>query len=68
MRDGADVRLVGYNPSSPGTYSVFHPETLTSSAHTFDDDLKIDYASNSPVLDSDGVSYNGAYVILVLSA
>ena len=59
MRDGEGVKLIGYNPSSPGAYSIFDRETLTSTAHTFKDDLKIDYASNSPVLDSDGVTHNG---------
>ena len=54
------MRLIGYNPSSPGAYSIFDRETLTSTAHTFMDDLKIDYASNSPVLDSNGSTYNGA--------
>ena len=62
MRDGAHVKLIGYNPSSPGAYSVFDPETLTSTARTFDDGLKIDYASNFAVLDADGVTYNGARV------
>ena len=44
---------------SPAARSVFDPDTLTSSAYPFDDSLKIDYASNSPVLDSDGITYNG---------
>ena len=60
IRDGTGVRLIGYNPSSPGAYSEFDPNTLESTkARPFNDSLKIDYASNSPVLDSDGVSYHG---------
>ena len=114
VQDGAHVKLIGYNPSSPGSYrqanpianlianlnanlivnmsraciepvgrafinpksrsranapglplpthSEFDPETLMSTAHTFDDSLKIDYASNFAVLDADGVTYNGARV------
>ena len=57
MLDGAGVKLIGFNPSSPGVYSEFDRDTLTSTAHSFVDTLKIDYASNSPVLDSDGVTY-----------
>lgn len=53
--------LIAYNASSPGAYSVFDPVTLVSSARTFNDGLKIDYSSNSPVLDYDGVSYNSAF-------
>ena len=60
IRDGAGVKLIGYNPSAPGAYSVFDPNTLESTqAQPFKDSLKIDYASNSPTLDSDGVSYHG---------
>ena len=54
------MKLIGYSPSSPGTYSIFDPETLTSTAHTFADALKIDYASNFVVLDPDGSTYTGA--------
>ena len=61
IKDGAEVKLVGYNPSTPGSYSVFDPDMLTSTAHCFEDSLQIDFASNSPVLDSDGVTYNGAF-------
>ena len=60
IRDGAEVKLIGYNHASPGSYSVFDPDTLTSTTHAFADALRIDFASNSPVLDSDGVTFNGA--------
>ena len=53
------MKLIAYNPSAPGTYSVFDPEMLTSTSHTFNDKLRIDVASYSPVLDADGVTYNG---------
>ena len=53
------MKLIGYNPSAPGTYSIFDPETLTSTAHAFVDTLKIDFASNFMVLDPDGATYNG---------
>ena len=61
IRDGVDVRLIGYNASSPGSYSLYDPDTLAWSARAFSDSLQIDYASNSPVLDSDGVTYNGEH-------
>jgi len=69
IRDGADVKMIAYNPSAPGVYSVFDPDTLTSisSALPFNDALKIDYASNSPVLDADGVSYNGARLCVFIA-
>ena len=60
IRDGAGVKLIGYNASAPGAYSVFDPKTLASTAYHFKDNLKIDFASNSPVLDPDGVTFNGA--------
>ena len=60
IRDGADVKLIGYKNASPGSYSVFDPDTLTSTTHAFADALRIDFASNSPVLDADGVTFNGA--------
>ena len=53
------MKLIAYTPSAPGTYSVFDPEMLTSTSHTFNDKLRIDVASYSPVLDADGVTYNG---------
>jgi len=61
VRDASGVMLIGYNASSPKSCSVFDPETLTYTAHSFSDSLQIDYASNSPVLDSDGVTYNGEH-------
>ena len=61
VQDGSGgVTLVGYNAASPKSCSIFDPDTLASSAHIFNDSLQIDYATNSPVLDSDGVTYNGA--------
>ena len=53
------MKLIGYSPSAPGTYSIFDRETLTSTAHSFVDTLKIDYSSNFVVLDPDGATYNG---------
>ena len=53
------MKLIGYSPSAPGTYSIFDRGTLTSTAHAFVDTLKIDYASNFVVLDPDGATYNG---------
>ena len=49
---------MSFNPSSPGVYAVFDPDTLTSIERPFTDDLKLDYASLTPTLDPDGVSFN----------
>ena len=56
-----DISLINFNPSCPGEYGVFDPETLSSTEHRFSDALRIDVANLTPMLDVDQVSYNSAW-------
>ena len=52
--------VIGYNAAAPGVYNAFDPTTLMCREHCFADSLKIDFASPSPMLDTDGVTRLGA--------
>ena len=55
----ASPMLIGCSASSPGVYSAFDPSTLSSQEYFFTDELKIDFASPSMSLDTDGVTHIG---------
>ena len=57
--EGAPPKLIGYNASAPGLYYEYDPATLAATEHPFLDSLKIDLASASTTLDTDGVSWLG---------
>ena len=52
--------IISFNPAAPGNYCVFDRATLLTTEHAFLDDLKLDFATMTPTLDPDGVSYNCA--------
>ena len=54
--------VFGYNATSPGVYVSVDPATLACQERPFTDALKIDIASLSAVLDTDGVTRIGECV------
>ena len=49
VKDGANVKLIGYSPSAPGTYSIFDPEKLTYSGEGGAGDKKLADGKVEPI-------------------
>ena len=58
--------LVGYNATAPGIFLEFDPTSLECRERSFDDALKIDFASMTASVDTDGATHLGGCYITAL--